>query len=177
METKKEKIVSVIQEKIIHASIESLKKEGLKFSVDMLAENLKISKKTIYKYFPNKEALSRAIYERYYDNLEEEIQSVFLESKNRTQKLLFIYYDSHRMVNKDIFNKYKLNDVIYRYALKRHFHIWEKLLESVSIEQSEDEISALKIIIDGSLKELCIHDSNPAFVIERLVQTICSYKF
>ena len=41
-----------MKEKIIKESIVSLRTEGLKFSVDTLAERLKISKKTVYKYFP-----------------------------------------------------------------------------------------------------------------------------
>lgn len=55
-----------MREKIIEASIEALKKEGLKFSVDTLADGLKISKKTLYKFFPDKQALALALYEKYY---------------------------------------------------------------------------------------------------------------
>ena len=41
-----------MREKIIEASIEALKKEGLKFSVDTLADGLKISKKNRVQIFP-----------------------------------------------------------------------------------------------------------------------------
>ena len=44
-----------MRDKIIQASIEGIRKEGLKFSVDLLAGKLKISKKTVYKYFPDKD--------------------------------------------------------------------------------------------------------------------------
>ena len=37
-----------MKERIIRESIESLRREGLRFSVDTLAERLNISKKTIY---------------------------------------------------------------------------------------------------------------------------------
>lgn len=43
-----------MKERIICESIESLRQEGLRFSVDTLAKRLNVSKKTIYKYFPNK---------------------------------------------------------------------------------------------------------------------------
>lgn len=52
-----------MKNKIIEESITSLQQEGLRFSVDTLAERLKVSKKTIYKYFPTKEVLAYAIYE------------------------------------------------------------------------------------------------------------------
>lgn len=50
-----------MRERIIKAAIESLQAEGLKFSVDTIASKLKISKKTIYKFFPDKETLAYAI--------------------------------------------------------------------------------------------------------------------
>lgn len=59
METKNEKKVSIMKEQIIKTAVECMKKEGLKFSLDMLAEKMKISKKTIYKYFPCKEILAQ----------------------------------------------------------------------------------------------------------------------
>ncbi|MGN1480125.1 MAG: TetR/AcrR family transcriptional regulator, partial [Acutalibacteraceae bacterium] len=59
-----------MKDRIIYESIESLRREGLKFSVDTLAENLKISKKTVYKYFPDKETLALALYEKYYNDAE-----------------------------------------------------------------------------------------------------------
>ena len=49
-----------MRDRIIRASIENLRREDLKFSVDTLTAQLKISKKTIYKYFPDKEALAVA---------------------------------------------------------------------------------------------------------------------
>ena len=58
-----------MREKIICESINSLRLEELRFSVDSLAEKLKISKKTIYKYFSNKEELAVAIYQRYYSDI------------------------------------------------------------------------------------------------------------
>ena len=45
METKKGETVSIMRERIIAESIKNLQNEGLKFSVDTLAEKLKISKK------------------------------------------------------------------------------------------------------------------------------------
>ena len=49
-----------MRDRIIRASIENLRREGLKFSVDTLTAQLKISKKTVYKYFPDKESLAVA---------------------------------------------------------------------------------------------------------------------
>lgn len=50
-----------MKDRITEESIKSLQQEGLRFSVPTLAERLKISKKTVYKYFPTKEALANAV--------------------------------------------------------------------------------------------------------------------
>lgn len=173
METKKGENVSVMKDEIIKASIESLKTEGLKFSVDMLAEKLKISKKTIYKYFPSKEALARAIYESYYNNAEDEIGKILSQADHKIEKLLWIYYDSQAMTDRAIFNKYNLNDVIRTYAFARHSHIWEKILECIGSGITEAELPALKAIVDGAFKELSGSRIPPEQVIERLVKILC----
>lgn len=46
-ETKKKDFVSVMRDAIIAAAIESLRQEGLKFSVDTLSDKMKISKKAV----------------------------------------------------------------------------------------------------------------------------------
>ena len=66
METKKKGFVSEMRNAIVRAAIESLRKEGLKFSVDTLCDKMKISKKTVYKHFPDKETLAVALYEKYF---------------------------------------------------------------------------------------------------------------
>ena len=173
METKNEGNVSIMKDEIIKASIESLKTEGLKFSVDMLAEKLKISKKTIYKYFSSKEALARAIYESYYNNAEYEIGKILSQADYKIEKLLWIYYDSQAMTDHGIFNKYNLNDVIRKYAFARHFHIWEKISECIGSGKTESELDALEIIVDGTLKELTGSRVKPELVIEKLVKILC----
>ena len=50
-----------MKDRIIKESISSLRREGLRFSVDTLAERLCISKKTIYKFFQDKELLAFAM--------------------------------------------------------------------------------------------------------------------
>lgn len=51
-----------IKVKIIEASIDEINENGLKFTMDKLAKRLVMSKKTIYKYFENKEKLWISIF-------------------------------------------------------------------------------------------------------------------
>ena len=46
-----------MKEKILEAAIEEFEKKGLKFTMDDIAKNLAISKKTLYAVFQNKEEI------------------------------------------------------------------------------------------------------------------------
>jgi AcrR family transcriptional regulator len=169
METKKERIVSDMKRKIIDESIKSLQREGLRFSVDTLAERLKISKKTVYKYFPTKEALAYAIYEKYYTDLNSKITAITQISETDTkEKLLMCYFDSAKMVRKEIFNKYCLNDTIGNFALRHHLDIWGKIKPYVCNEMNDDEAEIYKLITDGAFDKAIDRDADSAMIIRLL---------
>ena len=50
-----------MRNKILEVSVCGLQREGLRFSVDSIARELKISKKTVYKFFSTKEELAVAV--------------------------------------------------------------------------------------------------------------------
>lgn len=173
LETKKGDFVSNMKDKIIRASIEGLRNEGLKFSVDLLANKLKISKKTIYKYFPDKETLSIALYETYYLDAAKQARELIRKNTEESYKeLLYIYFDSKRMTRNDIFNKYKLNQTIYAYTKEKSDCLWEIIAASFLGELSETDKKALRIIVDGSFEKLCEDCSALEGVTERLVKLL-----
>lgn len=170
METKNKEIVSAMREKIVRQSIKSLQKEGLRFSVDELATELKVSKKTIYKYFATKEELAIAIYQTLYEDLEKQVSACSVEDKRQyVQDLLEIYYQSLFMVRGDIFNKYVLNENLRTYALGKHNALRAKIAENVATEN----IDCVMTIIDGALKEACVTNSNRKEIIGKLAEWIC----
>lgn len=162
-----------MKDKIICASIESLRQEGLKFSVDTLANKLKISKKTIYKFFPDKEALALALYEKYYADAK--VKAEMLINSNEPSvhlDLLHLYFDSKTMMRRDIFNKYKLNESIYSYTTEQNDALWKIISTSFDDSTSEENIKTIRIIVDGSFERLCNARLEPDAVIERLVQLL-----
>lgn len=50
-----------IEERILNAAIDEFEKKGLKFTMDDIAKNLSISKKTLYSVFDTKEAMLLAL--------------------------------------------------------------------------------------------------------------------
>ena len=162
-----------MKDKIVRASIEGLRNEGLKFSIDLLANKLKISKKTIYKYFPNKETLSLALYETYYSDAVEQAKKLISKNTETSNKeLLYIYFDSKKMTRNDIFNKYKLNQTIYAYTKEKSDSLWEIIATSFLGNLTETDKKVFRIIVDGSFEKLCEDCSVLEGVIERLVKLL-----
>lgn len=173
METKKGEFVSTMKDKIIQASMEGIRSEGLKFSVDLLAAKLKISKKTVYKYFPDKETLARALYETYYSDITKQAKELIGEDTEESRKkLLYLYFDSKKMTHRDIFNKYKLNQMIYSYTKEKADDFWEIMAASFSGALTGEERKAFRIIVDGSFEKLCGDCAELENVIEKLVKLL-----
>ncbi|MGN0505585.1 MAG: TetR/AcrR family transcriptional regulator [Lachnospiraceae bacterium] len=163
-----------MKDKIIEESIRSLHSEGLRFSVDTLAEKLKISKKTIYKYFPNKEALALALYKKYYMEAESRAKKLSEEKGAAAcSDLLYLYYDAKTMIRSEIFNKYKLNDVIASYAEEQNDMLWTTVCAAFGGKLSEEDRKTIRMIVDGTFEKLCDVHEKPDQVIERLVGLLC----
>ena len=141
----------MLKEQLIEESIRCLQEEGLRFSVDSLAKRLKVSKKTIYQYFPSKEALAYALYEEYYDNMAQVVQK-HLEQMDADLpvRLLRCYYDAACMVRGEIFNKYCLNSTVGEFALRRHAALWAKMVPYLCGSMPADAAKVCRLIIDGA---------------------------
>lgn len=162
-----------MKDHIIRESIESLRREGLRFSIDTLAERLNISKKTIYKYFPNKEALAFALYQRYYADIKAQADQLAAESSADAHlKLLTLYFDAKSMTSCDIFNKYKLNEALYSYTTEENDNLWKIILSSLEDGIAEQDKISLRIIVNGSFEKLCNEKIAPDGVIDRLVNIL-----
>lgn len=173
METKKKCFVSVMRDAIIQASIESLRQEGLKFSVDTLSDKMKISKKTVYKYFPDKQTLAVALYKKYYSDATAQAERLIdKNSEDSHRELLKLYFDSKVMTCSKIFNKYKLNQMIYAYTTKESDILWEVIAASFCAAKTDEEKKALRIIVDGTFEKLCLLGSSPDYIIDRLMDLL-----
>ena len=81
-----------MREKIIDATVEEFKQNGLKFTMNDLAKHLGISKKTIYTVFESKQAVLVAVSDRYaadLNSMQEELEAnVSLNVVQKLEKLL-----------------------------------------------------------------------------------------
>ena len=81
-----------MRDKIIDATVEEFKQNGLKFTMNDLAKRLGISKKTIYTVFESKQAVLVAVADRYaadLNSMQEELEvDVSLNVVQKLEKLL-----------------------------------------------------------------------------------------
>ena len=160
-----------MRDTIIKCSILGLQRRGLRFSIDEIAKSLKISKKTIYKYFATKEDLAIEIYKTFYEEAINRIRALEpeLPKKQAVTQMLTVYLRSHCMVRNEIFNKYSLNANIRALAKSNHDEIKARI--EACLPQTDR--AALMIMIDGSMQALCEHKAEEEKVIEKLVTLIC----
>jgi AcrR family transcriptional regulator len=78
-----------MQEEIILECINLFNKESCKFHLDDVAKNLKISKKTIYKYFSSKEDILREIVKESADKVKERQIAIYNDDALKTKEKLF----------------------------------------------------------------------------------------
>ncbi|MBK7379081.1 MAG: TetR/AcrR family transcriptional regulator [Ignavibacteriales bacterium] len=90
METKKTIIVSkgIMKDKIVEQSEEKFFKDGFyKTTMDEVASELGMSKKTIYKFFPSKDDLIMAIVKHFMNRIKVKILPALNSDKNAIEKL------------------------------------------------------------------------------------------
>lgn len=156
-----------MKEDIIKLSIKYLKKDGLKFNLDLIAHDLKISKKTIYKYFKDKEDLALNVYSYYFDTLDTKINKIINSNNIDLIKILDLYYESLIMTREDMFNKFNLNSSCLNYINSRNISTFN-LISPLFNLNNEEEIDIYKTIIDGTIKLSIKENKNKALIIKEL---------
>ena len=136
---------------IVEESIHSLQEEGLRFSVDSLAGRMGMSKKTIYKCFPTKEALAKALYQQYFREAREHARQVLEGQQGQSARtlLLVLYYQAYAMVNPGVFNKFALNEELRIFAEKEMYQLYALMAPALT-----SKVDAFRPILDGTFEYL-----------------------
>ena len=112
----------VMKNKIIQKSAELHFKYGIKnVTMDQIANELGISKKTIYQFFDNKTDMVRETANYIFDRIQEQIDKICLMKLNPYEELL--------SVKKIVQDMLKKNDVSPHYQLKKYYPEIAKSLE------------------------------------------------
>ena len=173
METKKEQIAEVFKKHVTHFGYK-------KTSVDEIAKELKISKKTIYKFFNTKEKIFYYVIGKIANQLckkmEKDINKFDTQTEKITQLVAIIFSETKKWLKKgnDAFEfKYKFE--IAELSFKEAYNELFLKLIIEGIEKKEFEIADPKLIIsfiNGIFSEsMKLVSVNPEINIEKDVIT------
>lgn len=167
-----------IKVKIIEASIDEINENGLKFTMDKLAKQLVMSKKTIYKYFENKEKLLDEVVDYSFDQIQLSKKKVMrdfsLDTVERLHKILQAMPDRYENLN--LVQLYQLKDKypdIYSHVERRLESDWEMTIKLLNQGKKEGKIMDIHIPIFKTMMSATIEQF---FKEDILVTNKISYK-
>lgn len=157
-----------LKEEILKGTLQVFNDKGLKFTMDDIAERQKISKKTLYKVFDDKEALFLAMVDYMFDTIKESEQAVVedktLSTVDKIHKILGVLPEGYKDV--DLRQLYLLKGKypkIYKQVELRLETGWETTIEL--IEQGITEgciqpirIPILKMMLEASVEQFFQRD-------------------
>lgn len=141
-----------LRESILEGAICAFKEKGLKFTMDDVAHQLNISKKTIYTVYKDKEALYLAMVDFLFDSIKESEQKVLedesLSTVDKIRRIMGVMPDGY--LEFDFHELYELRDkypLIYHRVEKRLETGWEATIELIHKGMEEGVIRPVKIPI------------------------------
>ena len=103
---------SQLEEKILLAAIEEFGRKGLKFTMDDIARNLSISKKTMYHVFDNKEAMLLALADYCFADIKKSERAIVedpnLDVVDKIEQILVVLPEKYQNIG--LSNLYQLSE-------------------------------------------------------------------
>lgn len=157
------------QVKIFRSTIEVFNKYGLKLTVDQIAKNAGISKKTVYRDFDGKEDLFLKLVDYLWDNIkteeEEALKEEGLPTLVRLRKLLSAMPSWYSTINlSELSELRELYPEVYKKVQMRLETGWEPTIELIKKGQDEGvirkdiDINIVKMMMDASLERFFEED-------------------
>ena len=157
------------QSKIIDAVIIEYNKKGLKFTMDDIAKELHMSKKTIYREYADKEELFSQMVDYCFDSIKEKEKQVIeddsLEFNEKLSKLLIALPD--KLVNVDFSNLFSVKEKypkLYHKVEGRLENNWEDTIALIEQGKKEGKLrkdfntDVFKAIVEASFEKFLSSD-------------------
>ena len=159
---------SELREKILVSTMEVFNNKGLKFTMDDIAKNISISKKTIYKVFNDKEEMFLELVDYLFDGIKDAEMQVAndpsLSTLDKIRKILGVMPNSYMDI--DFRQLYMLRDKypkIYEKVEERLENGWELTISLIEQGMKEGvvrpvKIPVLKMMFEASLEQFFRRD-------------------
>ena len=150
-----------LQKNILDAALRVFDRKGLKFTMDDLAKELSISKKTIYTVYDDKEALFLAMVDYIFDSIKESEHMILtdptLGTIEKLQRILGVLPEGYQ--NIDLRKLYSLRDKypkIYHKVELRLETGWEPTIQLIETGMAEGSIRPVPICLVKMMLEASI---------------------
>ena len=147
-----------MKEKILEATIKVFNQKGLKFTMDDIAKELSMSKKTIYTVFSDKDSLFGEMVDYCFDKIKESEAKILraddLSTVEKIRKILGVLPESY--VDIDFRKLYLLKDKypkIYRKVEERLESGWEGTIALLNQGMEEGVIRPVNVILVKTMLE------------------------
>ena len=176
------------KERILEATIKVFNKKGLKFTMDDIATELSISKKTIYKVFKDKETMFYDMVDYCFDAIKESeaavVEDTTISTVEKVRRILSVLPEGYKSI--DFRQLYELKAKYPKTYLRVEERLesgWENTIALIQqgIEEGEIRpvnISILKTMIEATLERffqrdvLIVNEITYADALEELVNII-----
>ena len=156
-------MLTEIREKILKGTIQVFNKKGLKLTMDDVADELKISKKTIYKEFSGKDEIFETMVDYVFDNIKIREKEILNTDGYTTLEKIRLFLsampESYRNINfQELYSLKDKYPKVYKKLQKRLETGWEpafKLLEQGKEEgliREDADLKIFKIMMEASLE-------------------------
>lgn len=157
-----------LRDTILEGTIKAFNKKGLKFTMDDIAKTLRMSKKTIYTVFRDKESLFYAMVDYMFDCIKESerriVEDASLSTLEKIHQVLGVMPESYRDV--DFHQLYQLKDkypAVYRQVERRLETGWEETIALLEQGMAEGcirqvHIPLVKMMLESSLEQFFQRD-------------------
>lgn len=157
-----------MKEKIIEATIRVFNQKGLKFTMDDIAKELSMSKKTIYTVFEDKESLLFEMVDYCFDKIKESEDAVLsdetLSTAEKIRKILGVLPESYMDIDfRQLYSLKAKYPKTYRKVEQRLESGWEKTIALIS-QGMEDgivrpvNVQIVKMMLEASIEQFFARD-------------------
>lgn len=137
--------------KIVNATINIFKEKGIKFTMDDLANNLGVSKRTLYENIDSKEKLLNLLVDYIFDEVSEKAKEIFkdnsIDDLEKLKKVLTLLPRSY-----DAIDYTKIHEV-----KKFYPKIYEKIMYRLNSSWNQTNILVKKCIDEKLIKKVNIY--------------------
>lgn len=149
----------MLKENILDTAAQKIQLYGLKkFTIDEIAEELKISKKTIYKYFSSKDEIISEYFNTIIENDKNSVTLAMEQDNNFFDKLHLIIYSYH---------KFRLPMNVVEEARKFYPTEWEKIQEL-----KQFKLNSMSIILKQGVENGVIKDNANFKIISMILEKV-----